>query len=168
MFRQSYFQSIMALPPLRKWMSLWRKFCSLPLARQLLLLRIGLLLILIRVSLVLLPFGMLQAMLEQLAGWRAKSQQVDDRQTILQATRSLGRRLLGDSPCLTEALTVQTLFRRRGYPAELRIGVVKSPPGELLAHAWVESAGAIVIGGGQSPIRFTAFPTPIQRQKLHR
>jgi hypothetical protein len=107
-------------------------------------------------------------MLAQLAGRRLKPHLVDDRQAILEATRSLGRRFLGDSPCLTEALTVRTFFQRRGYPAELRIGVLKSPIGQLLAHAWLESEGAVVIGDVQSPNKFTAFPLPIQQRKYYR
>src|SRR5690554_5103790 len=139
-------QPFTVLSTLRKGKLLWQKFWNHPLAQRLLLLRVGLLLISVRLSLALMPFGMLYAVLTKLGDRHVKVDQVDDLPIIVQVTRSLGRLLLGDSPCLTEALTVQTFFRRRGYPAELRIGVSKSRTGQLCAHAWVESAGTIVIG----------------------
>jgi hypothetical protein len=45
--------------------------------------------------------------------------------------------------CLTESLTVWWLLRRRGIESEIQIGVRKDGPG-LDAHAWVESAGAVL------------------------
>jgi hypothetical protein len=149
------------MAPVCKWVSLWRKLWRLPFAQQLLLLQIGLLLVFIRLSLALVPFGTLHALLAKLANRPHNSQRIDERQTILWATRSLGRCLLGDRPCLAEALIVQTFFRKHGYPAELRIGVRKAPSGQLLGHAWVESAGEIVIGGAESPQEFAVFPLPI-------
>jgi hypothetical protein len=57
--------------------------------------------------------------------------------------------------CLTEALAAQFLLRRCGHGAALRFGVARAPDraaGEkvaetLTAHAWLESAGRIIIGG---------------------
>jgi hypothetical protein len=50
--------------------------------------------------------------------------------------------------CLTEAVTAECLLRRDGYDATLRFGVAASPRAgsRLLAHAWVEHAGATIIG----------------------
>ncbi len=42
--------------------------------------------------------------------------------------------------CLCQSLALWWLLRRRGIPAELRIGVRKDG-GELNAHAWVEHQG---------------------------
>jgi hypothetical protein len=54
--------------------------------------------------------------------------------------------------CLTEALTAQHLLRRHGGDAMLRFGVsmckvsgAVQPP--IAAHAWLEAAGRIIIGG---------------------
>ncbi len=42
--------------------------------------------------------------------------------------------------CLVQSLTLQRLLRRRGVPAELRIGVQRD--GESIgAHAWLEAGG---------------------------
>jgi hypothetical protein len=49
--------------------------------------------------------------------------------------------------CLTEALTVQYLLRRRSGDAVLRFGVAKPRPDTVDAHAWLETRGRILIGG---------------------
>jgi hypothetical protein len=66
---------------------------------------------------------------------------------------AVGRRLLGDKPCLTQALVAQRFLRQRGYDTTLRIGVAKDGR-ELLAHAWLEREGRVIIGGGASPVRY--------------
>jgi hypothetical protein len=65
----------------------------------------------------------------------------------------------GRGPCLAQALAGQWLLRRRGLPAELCIGVVRRPGEELLAHAWVEIDGMVVIGGSMEALAgFTRLP----------
>ena len=41
----------------------------------------------------------------------------------------------------------QVLLGRQGEPSELRLGVAKDDWGALQAHAWLESNGAVVVGG---------------------
>ena len=48
--------------------------------------------------------------------------------------------------CLTQALATQTLLRRRGQESTMKIGVDKDESGKLLAHAWLEVEGEIIIG----------------------
>lgn len=48
--------------------------------------------------------------------------------------------------CLSQALTAYTLLRRRGYLCQVRIGVAKDARGRLVAHAWVEREGRILLG----------------------
>jgi|SRR5579863_7854787 len=62
------------------------------------------------------------------------------------AVNAASRRIPGASNCLVRALATQSLLGRFGYRSELRIGVRKTPDGALTAHAWLESAGAVVIG----------------------
>ena len=52
--------------------------------------------------------------------------------------------------CLVRALAAETLLRRYGHHACLRIGVSKGSSQALLAHAWVESDGQVVIGGEEA------------------
>lgn len=49
--------------------------------------------------------------------------------------------------CLTQALAARVLLSRRGYASRLRIGVTRAVGERLHAHAWLESEGAIVLGG---------------------
>ena len=67
-------------------------------------------------------------------------------------------RLVPKATCLTKALAARVLLTRLGYPAELRLGMVREKSGRVLAHAWIESEGRVVIGGNDSPHRFALFP----------
>ncbi|HYD16564.1 MAG TPA: lasso peptide biosynthesis B2 protein [Candidatus Nanoarchaeia archaeon] len=54
--------------------------------------------------------------------------------------------------CLVQALAAQRLLLGSGHPARLCIGVHKSQGTPLLAHAWLELEGRIILGeyaGGQ-------------------
>ncbi len=48
--------------------------------------------------------------------------------------------------CLPQALTVQTMLRRRGTEGDLCFGVKITPEGQVKAHAWVEWEGRPIIG----------------------
>jgi hypothetical protein len=56
------------------------------------------------------------------------------------------QRVVPKATCLPQAMAAEALLMRGGLPADLRIGVMKEPSGKLLAHAWVESGGRIVVG----------------------
>ena len=56
------------------------------------------------------------------------------------------QRLVPLATCLPQALTAESLLHRNGRPAVLRLGVKKPAPGKFIAHAWVVSAGRIVVG----------------------
>ena len=74
------------------------------------------------------------------------------------AAHAVGRRLLPERPCLTQALVLQYLLLRRGDDAaELHIGVTKAEDGSLQAHAWVERNGRVLIGGADSPEKYERF-----------
>lgn len=60
--------------------------------------------------------------------------------------------------CLPQALAAQVLLSRMDQPAALHIGVARDDVGQFKAHAWVESRGAIVVGGSESPAQFTPLP----------
>ncbi len=61
--------------------------------------------------------------------------------------------------CLTEALTARCLLRRRGADAALRIGVALATDAgaPLAAHAWLEHAGRIIMGG-ETADRYEPLP----------
>jgi Transglutaminase-like superfamily len=56
-------------------------------------------------------------------------------------------RFVPDATCLPQALTAEAILRRRGHPADLRLGVRRGPDG-IEAHAWVESYGRVIVGDG--------------------
>ena len=57
--------------------------------------------------------------------------------------------------CLTKALVVFSLLKRRGLPAEVVIGVTKAR-GPLEGHAWVQLGDGAVVGD-PGPVSYTAL-----------
>ena len=64
--------------------------------------------------------------------------------------------------CLSRSTSVWWLLRRRGVPAELRIGVRKYHR-ELKAHAWVECQGLAVNDSARRVQAYAAFPESLTR-----
>jgi Transglutaminase-like superfamily len=56
-------------------------------------------------------------------------------------------RFVPEATCLPQALAAEAMLRRRGHPADLRLGVTRGDDG-VEAHAWVESYGRIIVGDG--------------------
>lgn len=80
------------------------------------------------------------------------------RKRVTWAANAVGFRILPKRPCLTQALVAQFLLRLRGdTTTTMHIGVAKGDEGELLAHAWLEHAGRVIIGGTASPYRYKRF-----------
>ena len=77
-----------------------------------------------------------------------------ERKQLIWAVRAMGKRVLGDKPCLTQALALQWLLRRHGEESSLQIGVRKNQDGEFAAHAWLEQDGQVLIGGKSSPFEY--------------
>jgi hypothetical protein len=55
-------------------------------------------------------------------------------------------RLVPHATCLPQALATLWLMAGQGHTGQLRIGVRREQTGDLLAHAWVEHEGRIVVG----------------------
>ena len=51
-----------------------------------------------------------------------------------------------NSSCLRRALVLYALLTRRGFDAQLLIGVAKVPKGRLDGHAWLECEGKVLLG----------------------
>lgn len=139
-----------------------QKFLSLSFTDQCFLLRVGLLMIGIRLGLSLLPFGRLRHWLALLGQWRTSSTNPTvtphEFKHLIWTVEAMGRLVLRDRACLTQALVGQLLLQRRGYPAHLCIGVAQDDQGVFHAHAWVESQGKVIIGGQDSPRYFAPLP----------
>jgi hypothetical protein len=140
------------------------KFPCLSSMHRCLLVRTILLLVAVRLGLWLLPFHALQRLLAWIAQRPLEPRKVAQTSidnviwAVVMASRYVPR-----ATCLTQALAARVLLVRRGYPTCLRIGVARSETGQFQAHAWVEYAGSVVIGGADAPMRFTPLP-PLERE----
>lgn len=121
-----------------------RRWRQLPSPERGLVLRLALLLPMVDLSLRMSGFQRSKARMARLIGPQPPI--VADAAAMVQAQRlaDLARSVGANSPwrttCLRQALVVWWLLRRKGLPAELKIGVLrKSTP--LQAHAWVELGG---------------------------
>jgi hypothetical protein len=72
---------------------------------------------------------------------------------LLAAQRALPWR----SSCLHLAAALRLVLAERGIVSELRFGV-RNERGSFAAHAWLECAGRVLIGGTDVYERYAAFP----------
>ena len=124
---------------------------------------VALLLVGLRVALALLPYRIVRRLLDGPAsdGLLTAEPAIPEprRRQMIWAVEAVGRRVLGDSPCLPQALALRWMLRRHGEDTTLHIGVRKAQAGDLLAHAWLEQDGVVLIGGNQSPLEFKRLKT---------
>ena len=66
---------------------------------------------------------------------------------IIWAVTTAARHFPAACACLPQALAAQVMLGRRNLRSEFKIGVAKGKPGQLEAHAWLEYAGSVVLGG---------------------
>lgn len=111
----------------------------------------------VRAALAVLPFRLLRRALRSAP--RTAVRAAPSVARIAWAVDASGRRVPG-ARCLTRALVAERLLHRAGHAARLRVGVAApGAEGSLDAHAWVEVAGEVVVGGGALE-RFTPLPLP--------
>ncbi len=104
----------------------------------------------IRVALALSSFGGVERGLNRLGraltvtrrAWHA-----DSSERVVRAVSRASAYVPGAS-CLTQALAVRLLLTRQGCRPRLCIGFGQRAGGGLEGHAWVESDGGVVVGGG--------------------
>jgi hypothetical protein len=137
------------------------KFLKLTSVERLLLIKAVCLLGLIVFGLKLLPFQTLRRFLAKIGQPSHKLQPVEKVSVDQIAwTVMVASHYIPKVKCLARALTTQVLLERQGYPTQLRIGFVGMKKGKSSAHAWVESEGRVVIGGGGNMARY--IPVPLQ------
>ncbi len=144
----------------------WVRFCTLS-GRERRDFFLGLLLlpavvIWLRVS----TFQSVQQALEKWHRDAALTNQRDDTGILIEsqsASRMLdvaSRRGLVRGNCLSRSIALCWLLRRRGIPAQLRIGARKLGD-QLEAHAWVEAAGRAINDSDDVQTRYAPFAGPI-------
>jgi len=62
------------------------------------------------------------------------------------AVITAARNVPWNAVCLPQAIAGKLMLARRGYASTLHLGVARTPAGGLLAHAWLEVDGQIVVG----------------------
>ncbi|MEM6479190.1 MAG: lasso peptide biosynthesis B2 protein [Pseudomonadota bacterium] len=76
---------------------------------------------------------------------------LDEARELARAVKTAARALPTGALCLAKALALRKMLDRRGIPTACVIGVrASASPDDLDAHAWVEVAGEIIIGGARS------------------
>lgn len=57
----------------------------------------------------------------------------------------LSRFVFRRATCLDKSLAVMTLLQRRGIPASIQFGIASFSLGKLVAHAWINAGGIIIV-----------------------
>lgn len=127
-----------------------RRFAHLRTNEQWFLIKVALLLEVIKLAMRLLPFRVLRRLAEGAGKIPVVGLRRTDRfsaHNIGWAVEMLSQTVPGEKTCLAQALAAQVLLVRRGHPAVLQIGVLRSDEGAFQAHAWVVSDDTVVVGG---------------------
>ena len=123
------------------------KFISFSWQDQILVTKATFLLILIRLGLKFLALKTLQKQLEKIARPSLKKDEKSISIYKIIWSITTASSYMPQVKCLARALAVKTLLQQQGYTAKIRIGVAKDQQKTLIAHAWVECKGRVVIGG---------------------
>ena len=123
------------------------RFLQLATTEKILILKSFFLVLVIRVVLWLVPVKLLR----NLFPWnspkngKAAPSNWGEITSIVRAVKAVSR-FVPKATCLTQALAASLLIRRSGQSSELRIGVAKDDNSRLIAHAWLEKDGRIILG----------------------
>lgn len=112
---------------------------------------------LIRLGLLLLPFSRLQNLIAKSQEWSflaIASSEVTTRAIALALDRS-SKYQPGNPMCLARALTSAVLMGIYSLPYQINIGVAKGENDQIEAHAWVVSAGVVIVGNLPDLSRYT-------------
>jgi len=139
-------------------MALLVKFLRLKRTEKSLVLRSFLLVLFIRLLLWLVPARLLQRLFTSNPTETGENSGNDwsEITKIVRSVRSVSR-FVPRATCLTQALAASLLIRRSGQRSELKIGVAKNEQSQLIAHAWLETVGRIILGELPDQSRFVAL-----------
>jgi hypothetical protein len=125
-----------------------RKFLVLDWQERCLLLHTLFLVVSLRAALGLLPFKQVSELLAR-GGMRHRARRNVSKARVISAIRVASAFVPG-STCLTQALAAKYQLERVGLNTQLHFGVAKEN-GRLLAHAWLQCDGEVIIGGEIAP-----------------
>jgi Transglutaminase-like superfamily len=104
-------------------------------------------LVVARLGLAVLPFRTLRGWAER-GPWPTSQEGLPDPERAAGLVEAAARHHLLGTTCLTRALVLCRLLRRRGHEARLVVGCAR-PNGRFEAHAWIDCAGTPVTAGAQ-------------------
>jgi Transglutaminase-like superfamily len=143
-------------------MELLRKISRLPASDRSLLAEAVLWLAATRLGLWLLPLQQVRRLLARAALSAMRTRRSRPSVERIVWAVSAAQRVVPRATCLPQALAAEALLLRSGYAAGLRIGVVRTAPGRLVGHAWVEQDGRVVLGDMRDLSRYAPLP-PLPR-----
>ncbi|HEX7071615.1 MAG TPA: lasso peptide biosynthesis B2 protein, partial [Rhodothermales bacterium] len=127
---------------------------------------VSVLLVITRAALALLPYRLVQRAAERFGSRQVANVEPGQYQrTLTWAASGIGRYLLGERPCLVQAMVVKGMLARAGVATDLRIGVRRDVEGTLTAHAWLEQQGEVILGGRRSPSMYLAL-APLEHGRM--
>jgi Transglutaminase-like superfamily len=101
----------------------------------------------VRVGLWLTSFGRLRRFVERIAMPAGSPDPTPGEADRIGWAVDSAARFVPNATCLPQALAAEAILLRRGHPAVVRLGVTRKADG-VEAHAWVESYGRVIVGGG--------------------
>lgn len=136
-------------------MSRLRKFFALPFGDKSLLAKSLFLVATVRMGLWILPFRWVNEWASRLELPENDALCLDSAaiNRIVRSVRAVSK-YVPAATCLTQALATQTLLRIKGQASRVRLGVDKDENDGLMAHAWVEVNGRIILGEERGHERF--------------
>lgn len=113
-----------------------------------------------KLALLVKPFRELRQWVENRSSRKltASPERVIGRDRIVWSVDVASRYVPKAESCLPRALAAEILLAEYGYASEFKIGVTRGEDGEFMAHAWLEADGEVLIGGTDSPVRYTTLP----------
>jgi len=124
-----------------------RRWRSLRWGERVLLLEAAAALAIARLAILLLPFRLLAALAERTPAAPAREADARLAARIGEAVDTAARVVPWRAVCLPRAIAARLMLAHRGCDSVLHFGVGKGEGGALLAHAWLEAAGMVVVGG---------------------
>jgi hypothetical protein len=121
------------------------KFLGLPFSDQRMLMRAALAVVAAKLAIrtLRLPAAREAVLRLERLGWFVIPAPAD---RIVWAVAAAGGAIPGMKNCLVQAVAAEAMLIRAGHPCEFRIGAAKSGPHGLIAHAWLEKEGRVLIG----------------------
>ena len=130
------------------------RFLRIPWAEKWLQINVIFTLGVIKLGLLLIPFRYLYHLAARFSRPKSVRGTPDTipLEEIITVIHRASQRFLGANSCFPQALTGKVLLERHGYPVQIRLGVRQAEQGKLIAHAWVEKDGKVILGGPESLI----------------